>query len=162
MINVLKLEVRVEFIVCLQTCLSHLLCVCRRVYHIYCVSADVFITFVATRLQQLYSDMCEAGLTEHHSIGELSDVCWVCRHWLEGCWQEDVTSKCYTITRCVHYYDLAGSERHWYRSGTGCTAILWALYHTAITLYFESKDFFNAVAFWHSWAEFPVPWKIQL
>jgi len=79
------------------------------------VSADVFITFVATRLQRLYNDMYEAGLRER-SIRELSDVCWVCRLGLEDCWQDDVTSKCDTITRCVPYYDLAGSEVHWYRS----------------------------------------------
>jgi hypothetical protein len=53
---------------------------------------------VHTVLRQLYSDMYKAGLREH-SIGELSDACWVCRHWIEGCWQEDVTSKCDTFTR---------------------------------------------------------------
>jgi len=95
MINVLKLEVGVDFILCLP-------------------ASDVFITSVATRLQQLYNDMYEAGLRER-SLGELSDVCWVCRLGLEDCWQDDVTSKCDTITRWVPYCDLVG-EGHWYRS----------------------------------------------
>jgi hypothetical protein len=81
----------------------------------YFVSADVFTTFAATRLRQLYNDIYEAGLREH-SIGELSNVCWGYRLELEDCWQEDVTSKCDTITRYVHYYDLVGCEGQWYRS----------------------------------------------
>ena len=79
------------------------------------MSADVFITFVATRLQRPYNDTYEAGLRER-STGELSGACWVCRLGLVDCWRDDVTSKCYTITRCVPYYDLVGSEGHWYRN----------------------------------------------
>jgi hypothetical protein len=71
-------------------------------YHFYCASTDVFITSAATELQQLYSDIYEGGL-RGLSLGELSYVYWVCRLEHEGCWQEDVTNRCYTTIR---YYEL--------------------------------------------------------